>query len=114
MMADTESRSASSNSGPRAMSRVLRLFDLLARHREGMTLSELSVALEVPKSTFLASLTGLVADGFLLNQGKVYTLGPGAYRLAGTIMASFSMPDIVRYYVRDLGRITNESVGFAI
>jgi DNA-binding IclR family transcriptional regulator len=96
------------------MSRVLRLFDLLARQREGMTLSELSVALEVPKSTFLASLTALVSDGFLLNQGKVYTLGPSAFRLAGTIMAGFSMPDIVRYYVRDLGRATNESVGFAI
>jgi DNA-binding IclR family transcriptional regulator len=96
------------------MARVLRLFDLLARRREGMTLSELSLALDVPKSTFLGSLRALVADGYLMNEGSVYLLGPGAFRLAGTIMGAWSMPDIVRHYVRDLAQTTSESVGFAI
>jgi len=114
MSANEDSRSANAAGGPRAMSRVLRLFDLLARRRDGMTLSDLSLALDVPKSTFLASLRALVADGFLLNQGSLYLLGPSAFRLAGTIMSAWSMPDIVRYYVRDLGQATSESVGFAI
>lgn len=96
------------------MSRVLRLLDLLARNRSGMSLSELSQALDVPKSTFLSSLKALAADGMLLSEGNLYRLGPGAYRLAGTILASLSMSDIVRHYVQRLGRLTGESVGFAI
>ncbi|TWB31000.1 IclR family transcriptional regulator [Nitrospirillum viridazoti] len=102
------------NGGPRAMSRVLDLFDLLARRRQGMTLSELSQALDVPKSTFVSSLRALVADGFLIMEGGLYQLGPGAYRLAGTILSSWSLPDLVRHYVRELASTTGESVGFAI
>jgi DNA-binding IclR family transcriptional regulator len=101
-------------SGPRAMSRVLRLFDLLAARRSGLTLSEASDALGVPKSTLLASLKALVADGFLIAEGGAYVLGPGAYRLAGTILASWSMPDMMRPYVRGLADETRESVGFGI
>ncbi len=99
--------------GPRAMSRVLRLFDVLAE-RHGMTLSELSQALNVPKSTFLSSLRALAADGFLICEGNVYRLGPAAYRLAGTILSSWSQPEIVRHYVHKLAAATAESVGFAI
>lgn len=100
--------------GPRAMSRVLRLFDLLASRRGGMTLSEASEALGVPKSTLLASLKALVADGFLVAEGASYFLGPATYRLAGGILASWSMPDLVRPYVRGLAEATRESVGFGI
>jgi DNA-binding IclR family transcriptional regulator len=101
-------------SGPRAMSRVLRLFDLLAARRGGMSLSEASEALGVPKSTLLGSLKALVADGFLVSEGGSYLLGPGTYRLAGAIMAGWSMPDLVRPYVRGLSEATRESVGFGI
>lgn len=96
------------------MSRVLRLFDRLARHGGGMTLSELSVALDVPKSTFLASLKALAADGFLICEGNQYRLGPAIYRLAGTILSSASMPEMIRFYVRGLAQATRESVVYAI
>ncbi len=102
------------NGGPRAMSRVLDLFATLAQNRNGMTLTELSGALDVPKSTFLNSLRALVSDGFLINHGNEYRLGPSAYRLASAIMASASTDEIVRYYVRDLAAATKESVGYAI
>jgi IclR family acetate operon transcriptional repressor len=74
--------------GPAAMSRVLRLFDLLAAKRRGMSLTEVSDAMEVPKSTLLASLKALAGDGFLINEGGLYLLGPAAYRLAGNVLAS--------------------------
>lgn len=101
-------------SGPRAMSRVLRLMALLAARRGGLTLSEASEALEVPKSTLLASLKALVTDGFLISEGGLYYLGPATYRLAGGVLASWSMPDLVRPYVRGLAEETRESVGFGI
>jgi DNA-binding IclR family transcriptional regulator len=101
-------------SGPRAMSRVLRLFDLLAARRGGMTLSDVSEALRVPKSTLQGSLKALVADGFLISEAGSYFLGPGTFRLAGSIMSAWSMPDLVRPYVRGLAETTRESVGFGI
>lgn len=106
--------SSGAASGPAAMSRVLRLFDLLAARRAGMTLSEASEALGVPKSTLISSLKALVVDGFLIAEGGAYQLGPGAYRLAGSILAGWSMPDLMRPYVRGLADETHESVGFGI
>jgi DNA-binding IclR family transcriptional regulator len=79
-----------------------------------MSLSDASESLGVPKSTLLGSLKALVADGFLISEGGSYFLGPGAYRLAGSIMAAWSMPDLVRPYVRGLAEATRESVGFGV
>ena len=110
----SEDTARPTSGGPRAMSRVLRLFHILAREPNGQTLSELSKRLEVPKSTFLDSLRPLVADGFLISEGNVYRLGPAAYRLAGTIMSSAGLPDLVRHYVRRLADQTHESVGYAV
>lgn len=104
----------SSTGGPRAMSRVLSLFELLSRQRAGMSLTELGQALDVPKSTFLSSLRALTADGFLICENNLYRLGPAAFRLAGTIMSAWSTPDIIRHYLRELAQATSESVGFAI
>lgn len=101
-------------SGPRAMSRVLRLFDLLAARRGGLTLTELSEAIAVPKSTLLASLKALVADGYLINDAGGYVLGPCSYRLAGAMLAAWSMPDVIRPYLRELAATTRESVGFGL
>lgn len=100
--------------GPRAMSRVLQLFMILARQRDGMTLSQLSQALGVPKSTFLNMLRPLVIDDFLAVDGALYKLGPGAFRLASGIMSAFSLPELTKTYVRSLAAKTHESVGFAI
>lgn len=113
-LATREPGAGGAGSGPRAMSRVLRLFDLLATRRGGLTLSEASDALGVAKSTLLASLKALVVDGFLIAEGTTYYLGPGAYRLAGAIMAGWSMPDLMRPFVRGLADETRESVGFGI
>ena len=100
--------------GPRAMSRVLQLFTALARHRKGMTLSQISQELEAPKSTLLNSLRPLVSDGYLVADGPLYKLGPHAFRFAAGIMASFSMPELIETYIRNLAEQTHELVGFAI
>lgn len=100
--------------GPRAMGRVLDLLQVLSLHPEGLNLTELSVAVAVPKSTLLASLRGLCEDRYLLASDGRYRLGSAAHRLASAILASWSAPDAIRVCVRQLGRKTHESVGFAI
>jgi IclR family transcriptional regulator, acetate operon repressor len=96
------------------MSRVLRLFDRLARSPAGLTLSELAVALDVSKSTLLPSLRALAIEGFVIAENHRYRLGAAALRLAGTILSSAGQTDIVRYHVRQLAAETRESVGYAI
>lgn len=96
------------------MSRVLRLLDALAKEAQGLTLSQLSQRLDVPKSTILASLRGLVADGFLICDGPAYRLGAAAFRLAGTILSAAGQSELTRHFVQELAARTNESVGYAI
>lgn len=100
--------------GPRAISRVLRLFTTLAGRPAGMTLSQLSHALDVPKSTFLNTLRPLVSERFLIVDGTLYRLGPAAFRHAAKIMSAFSASDMIQTYVRLLAERTHESVGFGI
>jgi DNA-binding IclR family transcriptional regulator len=100
--------------GPRAMTRVIRLFKILAKQRQGLTLTELSQRLEVPKSTLLNSLRPLVNEGYLLTEETRYKLGPSAFRFAASVLAGFSMPDVVGSYVHILANETREAVGFAI
>jgi len=100
--------------GPRAMTRVIRLFTVLADNANGLTLSELSVALETPKSTLLNSLRPLVQDDFLIVDGPLYRLGPGAFRMAAQVTSAWSLPQLAAGYLRQLADLTGESVGLAV
>lgn len=99
--------------GPRAMSRVLRLFSLLADRDEGLSLADLAAELGVPKSTLRNSLLPLLAEGYLLAPEARYRLGPSAYRLGARLMAGWSLPLNARPYMRHLGQLTGESVALA-
>jgi len=100
--------------GPKAISRVLDLLLLLSSNRDGLTLAELSVALSVPKSTFIDTLRGLCDQLYLAQEEGRYRLGPLAFRLAGKLLSHWSAPDMVRQPLKMLARKSNESVGFAI
>ena len=105
---------AAGSAGPRAMSRVIRLCETLAAHAAGRTLSELSLALQTPKSTLLNSLRPLVQSDFLTVEGALYRLGPGAYSMAAKITASWFLPRLIAPYMRELSEATGESVGLAV
>ena len=108
---DTSERDAG---GPRAMSRVLRLLDCLAKAPEGLSLADLSTALSTPKSTMINSLKPLTNEGFLIAEGNLYRLGPRAFRLAADIGSAWSLPRIVRAYMREIAEATRESVALAV
>lgn len=100
--------------GPKGAARVLQILTLLSKPHKSMTLTEISSELGGAKSTFTDTLKVLGRAGYLISENGSYTLGPAAFRLAGSIMQCWSMPDVVRYYVRDLGQKTRESIGYAI
>lgn len=113
-VADGGLEKAELSPGPRAVFRLLDLLKLLAAHRESLTLTEVSVALGVSKSTFIDTLHGLTARGFLIQEANRYRLGPAIHRLAADIMTNWSPPEAIRHYVRQVAAETGESVGFAV
>ena len=99
---------------PRSVTRALALFDILAGADEGMTLAELSAALNSPKSSLLLLLRPLAAEGFLLHANSRYQLGPMIYKLASTISSTRNFTKLIRPYIEELARKTSESVYLAV
>src|SRR6266700_746306 len=97
------------DSGPRALSRLLALFDALSLAPNGMTLAELNVALESPKSSLLNLLRPLVAEGFLTRSGDTYNLGPAIFRLSAGVLSASTMTKMIRPFLTELVARTDES-----
>lgn len=99
-----------SGGGPRSLTRLLGIFGVLSQMSEGVSLTDLSLALESPKSSLLNLLRPLVADEYLTNDGGVYKLGPSIYRLSAHILASWNFPHLIRPFMEELAERTGESV----
>jgi len=97
-------------SGPRSLTRLLGLFGVLSQTGNGMSLAELSVALESPKSSLLNLLRPLVAEGYLIHGNGAYRLGPSIYRLSAKVMAAWNFPSIIRPFMEELSVRTEETV----
>ena len=96
--------------GPRSLMRLLALFGLLSRSPDGMSLAELNVALETPKSSLLNLLRPLVAESYLLHGNGNYRLGPSIFRLSAGILAGWNFPKMIRPFMEELSRRTGETV----
>jgi IclR family transcriptional regulator, acetate operon repressor len=96
--------------GPRSLTRILGLFDVLAKKPDGLTLAELNTVLESPKSSLLNLLRPLVAEGYLMHSHGFYRLGPTAFRLAANIMSVWNFSKLVRPYLEELAARSKESV----
>ncbi|RWA52312.1 hypothetical protein AU476_18460 [Cupriavidus sp. UYMSc13B] len=101
---------SSEPSGPRSLTRLLGLFEILSNARNGMTLAELNVALESPKSSLLNLLRPLVAEGYLVHNESSYRLGPSIFRLAAGVMSAWDFPRMIRPFMEELAARTEETV----
>jgi len=109
---ETEITTASTErdvSGPRSLARLLGLFDVLSLMPNGMSLAELNVTLESPKSSLLNLLRPLVSEGYLTHSGGVYRLGPSIFRLAASVMSAWNFPKLIRPFMEELVERTGES-----
>ena len=96
--------------GPRSLARLLALFDVLSLMPEGMSLAELNVTLDTPKSSLLNLLRPLVSEGYLVHAAGTYRLGPSIFRLAASVMSAWNFPKMIRPFMEELVERTGESV----
>lgn len=98
------------NQSPRALGRLLGLFDALALEPEGVTLARLSIILATPKSSLLTMLRPLVAQEYLLHSNNRYQLGPELYRLAANILSTRKFSNLMRGFMESLANDCQETV----
>jgi len=98
------------NSGPRSLMRVLRTFSLLSNAPQGVSLSELTAALDTPKSSMLNLVRPLVADGYLVNEAGSYRLGPAVFRMSAAVVSSWNFSKTIRPFMEELSQRTEETV----
>jgi IclR family transcriptional regulator, acetate operon repressor len=96
-----------------AMSRLLKLFEVLSYEAEGLSLADLSSQIGAPKSTLLNSLKPLTSEGFLMTTGPRYRLGPRAFHLASIMMAAWSLHGNIRPFMKSLCDDSGETVALA-
>lgn len=94
---------------PRAATRVLNVLQALAAEPGGMTLTEMSDAARIPKSSALALARTLADGGFLSALNGIYLIGPETMKLAATIAARRRFPELAAPTVRALAEATGES-----
>ena len=102
------------DSGPRSLTRLLALFDALAVAPNGMTLADLSGALESPKSSLLNLLRPLVAEGFLVHSAGTYNLGPAMFRLSASVLSANTTTKVIRPFLTELVERTGESAMWGV
>jgi IclR family acetate operon transcriptional repressor len=110
MLKETLASADKDVTGPRSLTRLLALFDVLAKAPDGMSLAELNVVLETPKSSLLNLLRPLVSEGFLMHAGGRYRLGPSIFRLSANVMAVWNFSRMLRPFLVELSESTQETV----
>lgn len=106
----SEGMAAGEGSVARSATRLVSLFETLAKSEEGVSLAELSATVRAPKSSLLGILRSMVALGYMEHDRSLYRLGPRAFRLAADILAIRRFPNLVRPILHELAAKTGETV----
>jgi len=101
---------AADGSVARSATRLVALFEALARSEEGISLAELSATIAAPKSSLLGLLRSMVTLGYMEHDRGLYRLGPKAFRLAADILAIRRFPNLVRPILQELQAKSGETV----
>jgi DNA-binding IclR family transcriptional regulator len=102
--------------GVKSALRVLDIFELLAQHPDGISLSEIATQLHIPKSSAHGLLGTLLSRGYLRagRQGRTYRLGVRLFELGSGYMAGTDLMADGQEIVRELARACDETVHLAI
>jgi len=99
-----------------SLERGFHVLEEVARHRDGVTLSELSRAVGLHTSTLYHLTRTLVALGYLRagTDDKRYRMGRGIFQLASACLSESELCAIVEPHLQRLAEATGEATHFAI
>jgi IclR family transcriptional regulator, acetate operon repressor len=90
--------------------RVTQMLELIARAgAQGMTLTELSKAMDSPRTSLIGLIESLLHEDYIVRHEKSYRLGWSAFRLATAVTSSFQLPALARSEMERLARETGET-----
>lgn len=101
---------------PRSTVRLLQLLQMLADHPEGLSLATLSRRMTppTPKSSVLNLLRSLVSNAYVEQVDNGYRLARQSYRLASSILAHRTFPEVAKPMIRKLVAATGETALIAV
>lgn len=95
--------------------RVLDIFEMIAKHPNGLTIKEISSLLTIPQSSTHNLLETLLNAGYLYrDEGKKYHLGAKLIHIGSSAMESLDIYDIGTRYLRTLVNNVDETVFMAV
>jgi DNA-binding IclR family transcriptional regulator len=104
------------HAGVKSALRVLDIFELLAQHPEGLSLSEIAAALGIPKSSAHSLIYTLLARHYLREgwHERKYHLGPRLFEIGSGYAASTDLLTDGQEVVRATARACDETVHLAV
>jgi DNA-binding IclR family transcriptional regulator len=94
----------------RAPQRVMQVIAALARSRDGLSLTQISAQLAVPKTSLFSLLRSLEAGGYVISENGHHRLGQETYTIAATIQKTDAFPGNVRPIFLELHKACEETV----
>lgn len=103
-------------SGVKSAVRVLDIFELLVQHPSGLSLSEICLELDLPKSSGHALLMTLVQRGYLREgrRERTYRLGPALFEIGSAYISSTDLVADGQAIVSEVARTCDETVHLAV
>lgn len=95
---------------PRAPLRVMQVIATLAKHSDGLSLAQLSEALQLPKTSLFSLLRSLEAGGYVISESGHHRLGQETHSLAALIQHTDGFPGNVRPWLSQLHKACEETV----
>lgn len=112
----SQSLEAASPGSVPALDRSLDILELLSDTPAGMTLSDLSQGLDIPKNAVFRITQTLLARGYLVRNplSLAFSLSPKLLRLAPPHFAKMSLPEISRDIMAELRDQTRETIQLGV
>lgn len=96
--------------GPRSVIRVMDILDQLASAPTSLSLSFISDALDLPKTSTFNLLKALEKGGYVVQETGGYRLGAESFRLASAIASQQSLPALLRPVLESVARRCSETI----
>lgn len=110
------SQDGPAHGGVKSAARVLDIFELLVQRPDGMSLSEICTALDLPKSSGHALLMTLTRRGYLREgrRERSYRLGPALFEIGSAYIAGTDLIGDGQAVVSEVARACDETVHMAV